>query len=116
MIKYYTTLRANVDLLRTTESYTDTTEAASDDFATSRLALLIVVPIMLVCFGGSCAGYGIHRLCRIYHDKQTKKQQMLLSNIDIQQGQHQKEGHGHHHAAGANNNLSNQQYLNAGGK
>lgn len=108
-------LCANVDLLRTTEAYTDTTEETSDDFATSRLALLIVVPIMLVCFGGSCAGYGIHRLCRIYHDKHNKKQQMLLSNIDIQQGQHHREGHGHHHAAGTNHGLSNQQYMDAGG-
>ena len=69
-------------LMTTSEPLEDSTGGSADDeFGSTRVALYIILPILLFCFGGSCLAYGIHRLCRTCHE-QDKKQQQLLLNIE----------------------------------
>jgi len=54
----------------------------SDDAATMNLAVLIVVPIFLACYAGSCVAYIIYKIHRTCRRRNGKSPAANLDNID----------------------------------
>jgi len=68
----------------TQPSLTAAAELTDDQVTTMNVALLVIVPLFLVCYCGSCVAYMVYKIYRNCFRRHTKSHGVNLEGIDSQ--------------------------------